>query len=282
MSRPQPKPPAHGAPSERTPPPQAALSTRLIAVFFSTASLLVIAASAVLYEATITALNQADDQVVDKRAADIANILDAKVLDTAELSHEINEDTQGPRQIYIRVITALATAAQETQGMARHLPPDILPVPDSLPLKVPVRATITTDGGETFRLASRRVRVGGPQSESFAILQVATDTTLDTNALTLFRRVLMAVIGGALPLVAALSWYIVKRELRPLARITKAAQDIDAETIGQRLSLEKLPRELHDLASQNHPGKISSTMPIPSRTRCARRSTGCASTVRLR
>jgi len=247
---PQPKAPADDAPSARTPLPQAALSTRLIAVFFSTASLLVIAASAVLYEATVTALNQADDQVVDKRAADIANILDATVLDTAELTHEINEDTQGPRQIYIRVITALATAAQETQGMTRHLPPDILPVPHSIPLKVPVRATIATDGGETFRLASRRVRVGGPQSETVAILQVATDTTLDTNALALFRRVLMAVIGGALPLVAALSWYIVKRELRPLARITRAAQDIDAETIGQRLSLEKLPRELHDLASQ--------------------------------
>ncbi|HMN38020.1 MAG TPA: heavy metal sensor histidine kinase [Hyphomicrobium sp.] len=232
------------------PPPQAALSIRLVAVFFSTAMLLVVAASAILYTATVAALNQADDQVVDKRAAAIADILNEPAINEALLAHEINEDNQGPRQIFIRVMTPAAGAAQETEGMSDYLPAGILPNPENAALGAPVRATVTTKKGQTFRTASRRVRVAGAGGAAFAILQVATDTTLDENALALFRGILLAVVGGAFPLAAALSWYIVKRELKPLARITAATQDIDADTIGRRLSLETLPDELHRLARQ--------------------------------
>ncbi|MGE0053072.1 MAG: heavy metal sensor histidine kinase [Hyphomicrobium sp.] len=236
---------------EPPPPPQAALSTRLVGAFFSTAFLLVIAASAILYAATVSALDSADDQVIDKRSADITDILEAPVLNDGNLAHEINEDNQGPRQIFIRVIAPIEAAAQETTGMASRLPADIFPkTEETTPLHVPLRNTVITKSGETFRVVSSRVRIGGETSKTLATLQVATDTTLDEHVLAVFQRILFSVIGGAFPLVAALSWFVVKRELRPLERITSAAKAIDVETIGKRMSLENLPLELHHLARQ--------------------------------
>lgn len=228
--------------------PAAPLSLRLILIFFSVAFLLVLAASGILYEGTLSALQGADDQVVDKRAATIASLLAEHDLNGALILHEVNDDNQGPRQIFIRVVTSAKPAAVETEGMGQELPPDIFPKPGTRD-KI-ARSTYVDPKGQIYRMASRSVVIAGVPGQPQAIIQVATDTSLDQNALAHFRRVLFTVIGAALPLCALTAWLIVRRELSPLARISAATRAIDASSIGQRLEFDSLPAELHDLALQ--------------------------------
>lgn len=237
-----------GAPA--APSPRASLSARLIAILFFIAFLLVLAASAVLYAGMLSVLQSADDQVIDKRAATIAEQLAGTPPNEGFIAHEVNDDNQGPRQIFIRIVSSVENIALETEGMGKHLDPSLFPQLAKGDDRR--RATIVSAEGQTFRAVSRRVPVGsaGSAAGGEALLQVATDTTLDEATLAQFRQILFLVIGASLPACALASWLVVKRELTPLARIAAATRTIDAGSIASRLPLENLPAELHEFASQ--------------------------------
>jgi len=229
--------------------PERTLAARLILTFFSTAFLLVIAASSILYWGTITALQSADDQVVDKRAETVMDILRAKELNDGLLAHEINEDNQGPRQIFMRVVSPNASIAIETEGMSAVLAPSDFPDAAKAPIHSPSRSTIKLADGRTYRASSTRVPVTALPDLPPAILQVATDTSLDKDSLDLFQKILALVVGAALPLSALCAWYVVSRGLKPLQKITSAAQAIDGASLDKRIALAGMPAELHELAS---------------------------------
>lgn len=240
----------HSSDAALAAPPAVPLSRRLIVTFFSTALLLLATAGGILYWATISALQSADDQVVEKRAAVVLDILQSENLNEGLLAHEVNEDNQGPRQILIRVVTPDPQIAIETEGMGTFLKSEAFPDVRQLPLLEPRRATITLADGRSYRGASLRANIKARPQGGPAILQVATDTSLDNDTLAVFRRILFWVLGAAIPLCALTAWLVVKRGLAPLGRITEAAKAIDGATIDKRLSPAGLPAELHELASQ--------------------------------
>lgn len=225
-------------------PPGVSLSLRLSLGFFLTAFLLVLTASAILYIGTLTALQSVDDQVIDKRAAAISTLLSKPVIDAAMLESEVNGDSEGPRQIFIRVLATAPALTIETRGMSRTLPQTVFPPATQKP---PSRLTLKLPSGENYRIKARLWQ--DPASGREAIIQVGTDTTLDEVSLAEFRRILMMVIGAALPMTAFLSWLLVGRELRPLARISAATRTIDANTLAYRVDLTAMPAELHDLGA---------------------------------
>lgn len=224
--------------------PGVSLSLRLSLGFFLTAFLLVLTASAILYIGTLTALQRVDDQVIDKRAAAIAALLSQPVIDADLLNGEVNDDKGGPRQIFIRVIATAPEMTVESHGMSRLLPQPVFP---PAALEPPARLTLKLPSGENYRLKARLWKNAALGRE--AIIQVGTDTSLDEVSLSEFRRILLMVIGAALPLTAFLSWLLVGRELRPLARISAATRTIDANTLGYRVRLAGMPAELHDLGT---------------------------------
>ena len=228
--------------------PGRSLASTLTLASFAAASVLTIFASGIMYWATIATLQFADDQVVDKRAGTVIDVLQAAELNDGLLAHEVNEDNQGPRQIFMRVVSQQSAIQLETENMSALLAPGSFPDAKTGNWLVPVRATIISKDGKRYRAASYRVPVTAHPGED-AILQVATDTTLDNDSLSLFKKILMIVVGSALPLSALLSWYLVKRSLRPLERIAAATQHMDGGKLDQRLSLVDLPAELHELGS---------------------------------
>ena len=188
--------------------PGMSLSRRLILIFFSAALLLVVTASAILYWATLNALRSADDQVVDKRASVIIEILRSDDLNEGLLAHEINEDNQGPRQIFMRVVSAYEPIVIETEGMEKLIQASEFPDAASSPPLEPVRKTLTTADGKTYRGASVKVDFKAKGAPITAFLQVATDTTLDDAGLAVFRRILVAVLGAAIPVCAFFAWVV--------------------------------------------------------------------------
>lgn len=233
-----------------TAPPSRPLATRLSIYFFMTSLMLVAICSGILYWATIEALKQADDQVVQKRMEAVLELLQAKEMNEGQIAHEVSEDNQGPRQIFIRVVTSFEPAQLETPSMDQTLPPEVFPDVGGAPMMRESRATITTKSGETYRVLAVHVPVYAIPGPTEAVLQVATDTTLDADGLTLFRKILLLVLGAAVPVCAAVSWWLVGHELRPLDRISKAADAIDSATLNHRLSVVGLPAELHTLGTR--------------------------------
>jgi two-component system, OmpR family, heavy metal sensor histidine kinase CusS len=232
-----------------TAPPAAPLATRLTAFFFLTSLLLVSICSGILYAAVVEALRQADVQVIEKRLAAITEHLDTKEMNEGLVAHEVDEDNQGPRQIFIRVVTDFKPIQLATASMDEKLPVTVFPDASKTPLNVPQHVTLVTPKGDTYQALAVRVPVTARPGPQDVVIQVATDTTLDKDSLALFRRVLALVLGASVPLCAAVSWWLVNRELKPLARISSAAETIDGETLNTRLTLTNLPLELHSLGS---------------------------------
>lgn len=229
--------------------PAYSMASRLVAMIALTAFGLVLAASFVLYWGTQQVLRSADDQVIEKRLNTVADLLKSKALNEGEVAHEVSEDNQGPRQIFIRVVSDIEALSLETPGMLRRLPVAAFPEASTAPPGEPQRTTIKTSSGDTYRAVSMHVPISANPPHQ-AIIQVATDTTLDRDGMAWLRWLLASVVAAALPFTAAASWLLVRQQLKPLDRIASAAQRVDSATIEQRLALDGLPRELYDLGSQ--------------------------------
>ncbi|NOT69966.1 MAG: heavy metal sensor histidine kinase [Hyphomicrobium sp.] len=230
--------------------PARSLSSRLMAIFFVSAFALVVAASTILYWAAIHALQYADDQVVEKRMTAVAELLRAKELNEGMIAHEVNEDNQGPRQIFIRVVSRHEPIALETIGMDAVLPVSLFPDMSAAPRESAKRLSIETGNGGIYRALSIRVPVTAHPDAGDAIIQVATDTKLDKKSMSWFTRFLGMVLAAALPMSAVVSWLLVRRELKPLEHIAAAASAVNSATLDKRLVLEGLPSELHSLGLQ--------------------------------
>jgi two-component system heavy metal sensor histidine kinase CusS len=221
------------------------LAGRLMLWFFAASFLIVFISSVILYWATVHALQWADDQVLEKRMVAMRTLLLTKPLNDPAIAEEVSVDSQGPRQIFMRVLTGPDEPVVETPGMSKLLLPSLFPNVESRPFGELSRTTLVQQDGLTFR--SLVVRVPTGQGDS-ALIQVATDTTLDAEGLAWFRRLLATVLAGALLLCSVVGWHIVRWELAPLRRIAEATSRTSFVTLGQRLSLDGLPNELHHLA----------------------------------
>lgn len=226
------------------------LSGRLIAIVFTMAFGVLLIASLVLYSGTISILREVDDQIIDKRLAMVADILKQPDLDVGALGHEVSEDDQGPRQMFIRIVSAHQPIAMETPGMSARMADSEFPDARNAPLGRPLRATVTKTGGATYRVTAMRLPVNGAPGHADVMVQAATDTTLDQNGLSWLRRLLAAVITAGVPITALASWLLVVRQLKPLDQISAAARSIDGETLEYRLKLDGFPRELRELGQQ--------------------------------
>lgn len=222
------------------------LAGRLTLGFFGASFLLVFISSVILYWATIHALQWADDQVLEKRMVAMRTLLQTKPLSDPAIEEEVSVDSQGPRQIFMRVVSSRAQPV-ETAGMSRLLSPSLFPDVATRPFSELTRTTLVQQDDLTFRALTVRVPMG-PDGTHSAVIQVATDTTLDAEGLAWFRRLLAAVLAGALLLCSIVGWHIVRWEFAPLRRIAEATSRTSFMTLGRRLSLEGLPTELHHLA----------------------------------
>ncbi|WP_417069780.1 heavy metal sensor histidine kinase [Niveibacterium terrae] len=110
-------------------------------------------------------------------------------------------------------------------------------------------------------IVPHKIAVGGVEMRGFSvavptaiagepplILSLAVDIEHHEHFLRSFRRSLALVVGAAILLVALLSVLITRRSLKPLRDLAHLASQISASRLAERLRVEKLPRELDELA----------------------------------
>ncbi len=109
------------------------LAGRLMLWFFVASFLIVFISSVILYWATVHALQWADYQVLEKRMVAMRTLLMTKSLNDPAIAEEVSVDSQGPRQIFMRVLAGSDAPVVETPGMSRLLLTSLFPNVESRP-----------------------------------------------------------------------------------------------------------------------------------------------------
>lgn len=217
-----------------------------LAAWLSAISFLLLAVTAtILSWGTVAALNWADDQVGEKRLETVRGYLQAENPDSAMIAHEVSEDNQGPRQIFIRIFVDNPHFVLATPNFPAALRPELFPKVQGTPLDEIIRASMDADG-KRYRLATARISFALAASRD-AIIQVAIDTSQDQPALDWYRNLLVGVLAGALLLSAMATWCVVRRKLLPISKFADQTSRIRSTTLDRRLDISGLPAELHEL-----------------------------------
>ena len=109
-----------------------------------------------------------------------------------------------------------------------------------------IRETLSTGSDrEPFRVLA--IRLPGPGAPSVVV--VATSLEETNRSIGRLAVLLLAAVPVALAAAAAGGWWLARAALRPVARMTKAASEIGAGTLDERIDVPAAADELQRLAS---------------------------------
>ena len=228
----------------------ASLATRLSAWYFGLSFVLIILSSGILYAGMLSSLRSMDDQILEKRMLTLRSLLQESDTNEGWVGHEVSEDLEGPRRVFVRIISDVERLDMETPGVHSALRDQSFADVIASPLDTMHKETIHLDDGQSFRVLTVRVPLAEGWGSPEAILQHAIDRSLDEVVLERIRQILAALLVIAAIVCWVAARYIVKRELRPLREITSATSKIGTETLNYRLTRTGLPAELEELAGQ--------------------------------
>jgi two-component system heavy metal sensor histidine kinase CusS len=189
-----------------------------------------------------------DDQVLKKRLLTVRDLLQAQHLDPDSFDHEVSEDLEGPRQLFMRIIGPGKVGDHETPQTPAELTRDKFPATADDATQ-PRFSEIVAEGGRSFQTVVARVPVPSEGGQA-AVVQIAADTSLDREVLDWYFYLILAVVAATSPLAAATGWYVARAQMKPLETLAEATKRIEQSTLDYRVPLKGLPRELANFGSQ--------------------------------
>lgn len=226
------------------------LAFRLIAWFVVSTVAMIAVTGLVFYWASIAGLEWADDQLLEKRIHIIRSIVQAMNPDGDLIDHEVSEEMDGPRQIFMRVLGPGNALRHETPNMTELLPVSMFPDVSKAMYEHPSHGDVTATDGRLFRIVASRLKTSSAFDVGEVYVQVATDVSLDQQVLSWYRILLVVVVGLGVVVCGIAGALIIGGELEPLRRITVATSSIGPSRLTYRLELAGLPRELRELGLQ--------------------------------
>jgi two-component system heavy metal sensor histidine kinase CusS len=224
------------------------LALRLTLWYAAFSFALILAATAYLYWALARNLDREDDGTLQDQVQILQILLKEHPEDSAGIRQEVELES-GVREhsrIYIRILDDAGKKIAETPGMGQKLPGDLFP-----PVADVGKGSQTSVGKESYRVMSVSTPLGGRTGKG--VLQVALDRREEVKLLRQFGRRILPLLAVSLVLCALAGYQIAHRGLRPLSRISEAADHIRSSTLHERLPGGEFPAELGSLArSFNH------------------------------
>lgn len=227
-------------------PSRKSLSWR-IALWSALGSILVVlAVTCAMYLTLIAQVRSVDEQVLLKRALRVRDILQTEQSVEEWLGHEVSEDLEGPRQVFMRVINVRNEILAETPGMSDVVAASVFPERATMD-GVPVLSTLHAASGSTFRILTLQAEAAALPSGR-ALIQTAVDTSVDELLLEQFRTSVFLLLPPAVIACIVLAAIIVSHFLAPLRSMAKDAEGIGAHDTGRRLTAASTSVELLELA----------------------------------
>jgi two-component system heavy metal sensor histidine kinase CusS len=208
--------------------------------------MLLAVAAATLYWALERTLLQESEAFLTHKLQVLALIVQRRPLDTDGLEQEVRDEaqisahSQSPYQL--RVLDQHDRLIAETPGMGSGLPVTLFP--EAVGAGTDEREWHKS--AQIFLLEAASV----PLRDGRWTLHAAQDITAQERLLARYRRDLILLLAAGVVLAAALSTWITRRGLRPIAAITATMQRIGAQRLGDRLQRGAWPRELNALATE--------------------------------
>jgi two-component system, OmpR family, heavy metal sensor histidine kinase CusS len=234
--------------------------SRVLTVFYTlSASVILFLASAFLYYVMDSASEAEDRQSLADQVEILRLTLRDSPNDPEALKREVQTEGAARRfaKYYARVLTADGRLVIQTGDMDWLVPPSAFPLPVEVSKgpregrlwKAPkeVRPQNSSEG-KYFLLMSAWANVGAPPKDKW-LLQLALDVTQDEKVLAKYRQMLVLVLGIGICCSAVAGILIVRKGMRPLGEITRAAQHVTASQLDQRIDPAQWPQDLAELAT---------------------------------
>jgi two-component system heavy metal sensor histidine kinase CusS len=222
------------------------LASRLTAWYAGSAFALVLAATGYLYWTSVTNLDREDDQLLGDRIRALRTVMLNRPGNTAAIRQEVEEEWEAHERtrVHMRIIDDAGQVIGETPGMSQLLPSSSFP---STAVEPGTGADINSAQGRSFRVLAVDAAAGAPKRQPY-VIQVAMDRSLERELHAGYRRNLLLVLGAALIVCAVIGYQIARRGIRPIHQITETARRIRPANLGERITPDGLPAELHNLA----------------------------------
>lgn len=245
----------HHDPAARPPKPPAAprawsILRRLTLLYAACTVALLVLTGGVLYwtlrrnlESTRHAMLASKVQVLRTLLREHPHQAEALV---SEVEHEAAESQ--PFRYYIRILDSHFQPLIETADMQEQLPVSCFPPPLDAADDIVSQVARETVHHEPFLLFALRSPVGATGNKQ-QVLQIGLDATTGTALLTDYRNKLLATLALGTFLAALAGVWVARTGMRPLARITSAAQQVTASHLYDRIAASRWPAELVDLAA---------------------------------
>ncbi len=216
------------------------LAVRL-AIAYAALIITILAAAGLLLDRSLGAgLDRDLDTLIEHQLRAMGVILSEEGDHLREIREEIRFDSGKhtlPR-VYIRVYDDGGAIVAETQGMASEFPPS-----SDWRSEVSGVASSATRGDCEWR----RQTVSHPGTGPYHV-EVAIERAEMERVLARFRRQLLLLLLGSAAVAVIASYFLARRGLRPLDRVTEAAARVGARTLGERLAVDGAPAEIARLA----------------------------------
>ena len=219
------------------------IASKLVLLFTLAAALLLLCGLGLLYWIVVRHAFEEDNAVLGDRISDLRAGLNAaggrKILD-----QELKTIRAGERAAYwVRVMETGGRIVAETPGMSSLLPTTIFPAPQS-PRQSVLRPADYRTRGKLFSLVSTVEEADGQP----LTIQVAQDRSADQQFMQEFAALLAVVLALGVLASAVIAITVTKRELRPVAEMTRALKRIGPKRLDERVTLTGWPLELQPLA----------------------------------
>ena len=230
-------------------PPLRSITARLT-LFYTLATLIAVAAfTAVLYWKMTANFDLEHLHFLRAKAQEFFEDYKDGGNQPSALLSEIDKETTGTalRQYEARVLALQSAVLGETPGMSMSLPSPIFPMPVA---PSAINRTATRDwytDGHHYVLVAFNILASGPSGSTYTV-QLALDVSRDDALLADYRRGLLIFLLLLLPVLLLAGRFVTKRGLRPLERITRAANVVTPANLADRIPLDPpWPPELEKL-----------------------------------
>jgi two-component system heavy metal sensor histidine kinase CusS len=224
------------------------LAARLTAWYTAASFLLVLGAVAFLYWALLSSLEREDDEALAEKIDGIRQLLRERADATDVLRREVAREGRRRQlgQVYVRILNGSGKLVVETPGMREQLALDVFPAPTASDQPLRGREVQAADN-RTLRIAAV-LAPPGSAGQPPGVIQVAMDRTFEEEIMERYRSYLAFTLLASLILCSLVSYWLVRRGLRPLRELASTAEGIRSSTLHERVSTGRLPADLAKLA----------------------------------
>lgn len=227
------------------------ITARLAVLFTLSACVTLGVATIFLHEVLTESLEKDDYQLLADKVYWLRVTLRDHPDNRAFLLHEVQTESGAAKLgshnvFFTRVLDGNGQILIETPEMDARLAPSMFPAPAPTDEVPAIMSRWNAPDGRSYQLMSARAVTGG--NPSLRVLQVALDDTLEERLLEDYRHISVAVLLLGTLLFAAIGIVIVRRSMQPLRDIARAAEQVTASQLNERVEPSRWPAELKDLA----------------------------------